>query len=220
MEKEKETLDENIKEVEEISNDASKDVAEENVSEEESVETVEGGEEAVEDSEDVEETDTEENTDADKKKKKIFSKKKEKKDQQIEELNDKYQRLFAEFQNFRSRSEKEKSAMFEVGAKSIIEKMLPVVDNFERGIAALSEEDLSSPVGEGMNLIYKQMTTALEDMGVTVIEAEGKEFDPELHNAVMHEDNDELGENIISQEFQKGYKYRDTVIRHSIGEQP
>lgn len=216
MEKEKETLDENIKEVEEISNDASKDVAEENVSEEESVETVEGGEEAVEDSEDVEETDTEENTDADKKKKKIFSKKKEKKDQQIEELNDKYQRLFAEFQNFRSRSEKEKSAMFEVGAKSIIEKMLPVVDNFERGIAALSEEDLSSPVGEGMNLIYKQMTTALEDMGVTVIEAEGKEFDPELHNAVMHEDNDELGENIISQEFQKGYKYRDTVIRHSM----
>lgn len=216
MEKEKETLDENIKEVEEISNDASKDVAEENVSEEESVETVEGGEEAVEDSEDVEETDTEENTDADKKKKKIFSKKKDKKDQQIEELNDKYQRLFAEFQNFRSRSEKEKSAMFEVGAKSIIEKMLPVVDNFERGIAALSEEDLSSPVGEGMNLIYKQMTTALEDMGVTVIEAEGKEFDPELHNAVMHEDNDELGENIISQEFQKGYKYRDTVIRHSM----
>lgn len=216
MEKEKETLDENIKEVEEISNDASKDVAEENVSEEESVETVEGGEEAVEDSEDVEETDTEENTDADKKKKKIFSKKKDKKDQQIEELNDKYQRLFAEFQNFRSRSEKEKSAMFEVGAKSIIEKMLPVVDNFERGIAALSEEELSSPVGEGMNLIYKQMTTALEDMGVTVIEAEGKEFDPELHNAVMHEDNDELGENIISQEFQKGYKYRDTVIRHSM----
>ena len=106
--------------------------------------------------------------------------------------------------------------MFEVGAKSIIEKILPVVDNFERGIASLSEEDLGSPVGEGMSLIYKQMTAALEEMGVTVIETEGKEFDPNLHNAVMHEDNDELGENMISEEFQKGYQYRDTVIRHSM----
>lgn len=219
MEKEKETLDENIKEeVEETNNDTSKEddaIVEEIISDtEENSEEAENTEEESE--EDIEETDAEENSDADKKKKKIFSKKKDKKDQQIEELNDKYQRLFAEFQNFRNRSEKEKTAMFEVGAKSIIEKILPVVDNFERGIAALSEEDLSSPVGEGMNLIYKQMTTALEGMGVTVIETEGKEFDPELHNAVMHEDNDELGENVISQEFQKGYKYRDTVIRHSM----
>lgn len=150
------------------------------------------------------------------KKKKKFSKKKDKKDEQIEELNDKYQRLFAEFQNYRNRSEKEKTAMYEVGAKAIIEKILPVVDNFERGIGALSEEDLESPVGQGMNLIYKQMTQALTDMGVEAIEAEGKEFDPELHNAVMHEDNEELGENIISQEFQKGYKYRDSVVRHSM----
>ena len=96
--------------------------------------------------------------------------------------------------------------MYEVGAKAIIEKILPVVDNFER----------DSPVGQGMNLIYKQMTAALEDMGVTVIEAEGKEFDPELHNAVMHEDNEELGENMVSQELQKGYKYRDSVVRHSM----
>ena len=151
----------------------------------------------------------------DKKKKKGF-KKKDKKDEQIEELNDKYQRLFAEFQNFRNRSEKEKTAMYETGARSIIEKILPVVDNFERGVAALSEEDLDSPVGPGMNLIYKQMLQTLEDMGVEAIEAKGNEFDPMLHNAVMHEDNDELGENIVSEELQKGYKYRDTVIRHSM----
>ena len=151
----------------------------------------------------------------DKKKKKGF-KKKDKKDEQIEELNDKYQRLFAEFQNYRNRSEKEKTAMYETGARSIIEKILPVVDNFERGVAALSEEDLDSPVGQGMNLIYKQMLQTLEDMGVEAIEAKGNEFDPMLHNAVMHEDNDELGENIVSEELQKGYKYRDTVIRHSM----
>ncbi len=151
----------------------------------------------------------------DKKKKKGF-KKKDKKDEQIEELNDKYQRLFAEFQNFRNRSEKEKTAMYETGARSIIEKILPVVDNFERGVAVLSEEDLDSPVGQGMNLIYKQMLQTLEDMGVEAIEAKGNEFDPMLHNAVMHEDNDELGENIVSEELQKGYKYRDTVIRHSM----
>lgn len=203
MEKEKETLDENLnEEVEQTTEDVQKDVDCEET-------------ETCDANESNESEDTSETTESDKKKKKGF-KKKDKKDQQIEELNDKYQRLFAEFQNFRNRSEKEKSSMFEVGAKSIIEKILPVVDNFERGLAALSEEDLSSPVGEGMNLIYKQMATALEDMGVTVIEAEGKEFDPELHNAVMHEDNDELGENIISQEFQKGYKYRDSVIRHSM----
>jgi grpE len=150
-----------------------------------------------------------------KKKKKGF-KKKDKKDEQIEELNDKYQRLFAEFQNFRNRSDKEKTAMFETGAKSIIEKILPVVDNFERGVATLSEEDLESPVGQGMNLIYKQLLQTLEDIGVEAIDAKGKEFDPELHNAVMHEDNDELGENVVSEELQKGYKYRDTVVRHSM----
>lgn len=187
--------------------------------------------EAVEETEDVTETaeqaaeesdekaDEEETTEAeekpDKKKKKGF-KKKDKRDEQIEELNDKYQRLFAEFQNFRSRSDKEKSAMFEVGARSIVEKILPVVDNIERGVAALSEEDLDSPVGQGMNLIYKQLLQTLEDMGVVAIEAKGQEFDPELHNAVMHEDNDELGENIVSEELQKGYKYKDTVVRHSM----
>lgn len=201
MEKEKETLDENI--TEETNNEVKDNEAENTKAE--NIET----EETVEEANEQEAEDT---------KKKFFKKKdkKDKKDQQIEELNDKYQRLFAEFQNYRNRSEKEKTAMYEVGAKAIIEKILPVVDNFERGVAALSEEDLDSPVGQGMNLIYKQMTAALEDMGVTVIEAEGKEFDPELHNAVMHEDNEELGENMVSQELQKGYKYRDSVVRHSM----
>lgn len=150
------------------------------------------------------------------KKKKKGNKKKDKRDEQIEELNDKYQRLFAEFQNYRSRSDKEKSAMFETGARSIVEKILPVVDNIERGVAALNEEDLNSPVGQGMNLIYKQLLQTLEDMGVKAIEAKGQEFDPNLHNAVMHEDNEELGENIVSEELQKGYKYKDTVVRHSM----
>lgn len=184
---------------------------------EETEDVTEAAEQAAEESD--EKAEEEETTEAeekpDKKKKKGF-KKKDKRDEQIEELNDKYQRLFAEFQNFRSRSDKEKSAMFEVGARSIVEKILPVVDNIERGVAALSEEDLDSPVGQGMNLIYKQLLQTLEDMGVVAIEAKGQEFDPELHNAVMHEDNDELGENIVSEELQKGYKYKDTVVRHSM----
>lgn len=186
----------------------------------ETEDVTEAAEQATEESDEkTDEEGTTEKTEAeekpDKKKKKGF-KKKDKRDEQIEELNDKYQRLFAEFQNFRSRSDKEKSAMFEVGARAIVEKILPVVDNIERGVAALNEEDLDSPVGQGMNLIYKQLLQTLEDMGVVAIEAKGQEFDPELHNAVMHEDNEELGENIVSEELQKGYKYKDTVVRHSM----
>lgn len=142
--------------------------------------------------------------------------KKEKLKEELDEMTDKYTRLFAEFQNFRSRNEKEKIQNYEMGEKNIIEKLLPIVDNFERGIDALSEEELKSPVGEGMNLIYKQLTDALKDMGVEEIEAEGKEFDPELHNAVMHEENDEYDENVIIEVLQKGYKFHDTVIRHSL----
>ena len=198
---EKDNINQEVEKEKEVTE---KTVEQEDISKNEK--TSEKKEEAKENSETVKE---------DKKKKKGF-KKKDKKDEQIEELNDKYQRLFAEFQNFRNRSEKEKTAMYETGARSIIEKILPVVDNFERGVAALSEEDLDSPVGQGMNLIYKQMLQTLEDMGVEAIEAKGNEFDPMLHNAVMHEDNDELGENIVSEELQKGYKYRDTVIRHSM----
>ena len=146
-------------------------------------------------------------------------KKKSKKDKlkdELEEMTDKYTRLFAEFQNFRSRNEKEKLQNYELGERTIIEKLLPIVDNFERGIEALSEEELKSPVGEGMNLIYKQLTDTLKEMGVEEIEAEGKEFDPELHNAVMHEENDEYEENVIIEVMQKGYKFHDVVIRHSL----
>lgn len=142
---------------------------------------------------------------------------KDKKDILIEELNDKYMRTFAEFDNFRKRSEKEKAAMFEVGAKSIIEKILPIVDSFERGLGTLSEEEIAAnPFADGMDKVYKQMVKALEDAGVTPIEAVGKEFDPNLHNAVMHGDDDQYGENIVSEEFQKGYMYRDTVVRYSM----
>lgn len=153
-----------------------------------------------------------------KKKKSFFSKKdkKDKRDEKIEELNDKLLRNLAEFENFRKRSEREKSQMFEVGAKSVVEKILPTIDNFERGLATVSEEDKESPFVQGMEKVYKQLMTSLEEIGVKAIEAEGKEFDPNLHNAVMHEDNPELGENVVSAELQKGYMYRDTVVRHSM----
>lgn len=154
----------------------------------------------------------------DKEKGKFFKKKekKDKKDQAIEELTDKYTRLMAEFDNFRKRTEKEKEAMFEVGAKSVIEKILPVVDSFERGLAATTEEEKQTPFVEGMDKVYKQMISCLDEIGVKPIEAVGNEFDPEFHNAVMHEENEELGENIVAEEFQKGYTYRDGVVRHSM----
>ncbi|MBQ8664072.1 MAG: nucleotide exchange factor GrpE [Eubacterium sp.] len=142
--------------------------------------------------------------------------KKDKRDEQIEELNDRVKRQMAEFDNFRKRTEKEKAQMFETGAKNIIEKILPVVDNFERGLAAIPEADKGNAFAEGMEKIYKQMMTVLEEAGVTAIEAVGHEFDPNLHNAVMHIDDEEVGENIVVEEFQKGYKYRDSVVRHSM----
>ena len=122
----------------------------------------------------------------------------------------------AEFDNFRKRTEKEKSAMFETGAKSVIEKILPVVDNFERGLAALSEEEMKQPFAEGMNMVYKQLMTELEKLEVKPIEAVGCEFDPNLHNAVMQVESEEYETGIIAQELQKGYTYRDTVVRHSM----
>lgn len=152
-------------------------------------------------------------------KKGFFGKKKEKKDkkdEQIEELSDRLKRTMAEFENFRKRTDKEKEQMFEVGARSIVEKILPTVDNFERGLNAVSEEDKNSPFVEGMNMVYKQLLSSLEESGVKQIDALGKEFDPNLHNAVMHEENEELGENIVSEEFQKGYIYRETVVRYSM----
>ena len=142
--------------------------------------------------------------------------KKDKKDEKIEELTDRLIRSAAEFDNFRKRTEKEKAAMFEVGAKSIIEKVLPVVDNFERGLATVPEEEKGNPFAEGMDKIYRQLLKTLEEAGVEPIEAVGKEFDPNLHNAVMHVEDEELGENIVAEEFQKGYTYRGSVVRHSM----
>ena len=144
------------------------------------------------------------------------SAKKDKKDEKIEELTDQLKRQMAEFDNYRKRTEKEKSAMYEVGARDIIGKILPVVDSFERGMAAIPEEDKGSAFAEGMDKIYKQLLKTLEDAGVKPIEAVGNEFDPNFHNAVMHVDDESVGENIVVEEFQKGYLYRESVVRHSM----
>lgn len=149
-------------------------------------------------------------------KKGFFSKKKDKKDEQIEELTDRLKRTMAEFDNFRKRTEKEKSAMYEVGAKDIVERILPVVDNFERGLAAIPEAEEKSAFAEGMDMIYKQLLKTLEEAGVKPIEAVGQPFDPNFHNAVMHVDDENFGENVIAEEFQRGYLYRDSVVRHSM----
>lgn len=146
----------------------------------------------------------------------FFKKKKDKKDEKIEELNDRLMRSMAEFENFRKRSEKEKAQMFEIGAKSIIEKILPVVDNFERGLASISEEEKQGGFAQGIEQIYKQLMSTLSDAGVKPIEAVGKEFNPDFHNAVMHGEDESLGENIVSEELQKGYMYKESVVRHSM----
>lgn len=151
--------------------------------------------------------------------KKGFFKKKEKKDkkdEQIADLTDKLKRQLAEFENFRNRTEREKAQMYSVGAREVIEKILPVVDNFERGLKSIPEEEQGGPVASGMEMIYKQLMAVLTDLGVTPIDAVGQEFDPEFHNAVMHVEDGELGENVIAEEFQKGYKYKDAVLRHSM----
>ena len=135
---------------------------------------------------------------------------------QIEQLEDKVKRQLAEFENFRNRSEKEKHAMFETGAKSVIEKMLPVVDNFERGLATVPEDRKEDPFVDGMNRIYKQLMTELENIGVKPIQALGQEFDPNLHNAVMQVESEEYESGTVAQELQKGYTYRDGVVRHSM----
>ena len=150
------------------------------------------------------------------KKKSFFGKKDNKLQDRVDELEDRVKRQMAEFENFRKRTDKEKTAMFETGAKSVIEKILPVVDNFERGLAGLSEEDRKQPFAEGMAMVYKQLMTELDKLEVKPIEAVGCEFDPNLHNAVMQVESDEYESGIIAQELQKGYTYRDTVVRHSM----
>lgn len=142
--------------------------------------------------------------------------KKDKKDEKIEELNDRLIRNLAEFENFRNRSEKEKSAMFDMGAKSVVEKILPVVDNLERGFEGLSDEEKETPFVKGIEAVYKQIQTIFEELGVTPIEAVGQEFDPNIHNAVMHDEDDSETANQVIEEFQKGYLYKDSVVRHSM----
>lgn len=149
-------------------------------------------------------------------KRSFFKKKKDKRDTQIEELTDRVQRQMAEFDNFRKRTEKEKAAMFETGAKSVIEKILPTIDNFERGLGGLTDEQKEDPFVQGMEKVYRQLLTTLEGIGVTPIEAVGKPFDPNFHNAVMHVEDEETEENTVVEEFQKGYLYRDSVVRHSM----
>ena len=142
--------------------------------------------------------------------------KKDKKDEKIEELEDKVKRQLAEFDNFRKRTEKEKTESFDAGARSVLEKILPVVDNFERGLATIAQDDNASSHAEGMNMIYKQLVTELEKMDVKPIEALGKEFDPNFHNAIMQEASEEYESGVVCKELLKGYTYKETVIRHSM----
>lgn len=187
-------------------------------SEEETAEDAADTEDSAEQAEESESDTDEGKEDSKAEKKKFFGKKnkKDKKDEKIDELTDRLTRQMAEFDNFRKRTEKEKSQMYEIGAKDIIEKILPIVDNFERGLASMPEEEKATPFAEGMEKIYKQLMTTLESIDVKPIEAVGKEFNPDFHNAVMHVEDEELDENIIVEEFQKGYTYRDSVVRHSM----
>ena len=179
---------------------------------EEAEETVEA-ETSEENTAEAEEDATEEqNVDE---KKGLFKKKKDKRDEQIEELNDRIKRQMAEFENFRKRTEKEKSTMFEMGARSVIEKLLPVVDNFERGLASITEEQ-RGPVYDGMNMIYKQLMDELDKMDVKPIEALGQPFDPNFHNAVMQVESEEFETGVVAQELQKGYTHHGNVVRHSM----
>ena len=204
-----------------------------NVMNEEVEETVETAEELAEETmntseteENTQETENEtsaaesddaaETADAEEKTGFFGKKKKDKRDEQIEELNDKVKRQMAEFDNYRKRTEKEKSMMFDMGAKTIIEKILPVVDNFERGFSTVEEADKDDAFVQGMQQVYKQLMTELEAVGVTPIEAVGQEFNPDFHNAVMQVESEEYESGIIAQEFMKGYMYKDTVVRHSM----
>lgn len=162
------------------------------------------------------ETEEEASEEKDGGKKGFFKKKKDKKDEQIEELTDQVKRQMAEFDNFRKRTEKEKTQMYDMGARSIVEKILPVVDNFERGLAGVPEEQKEDAFVVGMDKIYRQMLSELETVGVTPIEALGKEFDPEYHNAVMQVESEEYESGVVAQELQKGYMYKDSVVRHSM----
>ncbi len=203
-----------------------------NLEEETTAKTEETVEEAVESKEEVkEETETVETEASDKADKKdkegLFKKRKkvdakaleaelDKKEAEVADLKDRYQRLMAEFENARKRTAKETTRMFDMGAKDVLEKLLPVVDNFERGLAAVSEEEKDNAFVQGIDAIYKQLMTVFGEIGVAPMDAVGKEFNADFHNAVMHVEDEELGENIVAEEFQKGYMYKDQVLRHSM----
>lgn len=206
-EQEKEVLEEEI-----LSEDT--DIADEEAVSEEADATAENAEETA-----GEAGDGEPKTWAEKKAAKKQAKQDKKDDvykEKIDQLEDRVKRQMAEFENFRKRTEREKQAMFETGAKSVVEKILPVVDNFERGFATVTPEDENDAFVDGMKMVYKQLMTELENMGVKPIEAVGCEFDPNFHNAVMQVESEEYESGVIAQEFQKGYTYRDTVVRHSM----
>lgn len=206
--------------MEEVLENLEKDAAEkqaEEVSEAEETETETEAAESGEQAEETEESEAEDGQEAPADEKKgFFKKKKDKKDEQIEELNDKLKRQMAEFDNFRKRTEKEKTQMYDMGAKSIIEKILPVIDNFERGLAAVPEEQREDAFVVGMDKVYRQMLTELDASGVKPIEAVGQEFDPNFHNAVMQVESEEYDSGVVAQELQKGYMYKDSVVRHSM----
>lgn len=207
-----EAMEENLEKVENVSETAADETAE--------TDSVLAGEDSQDALDEEEIIDSSEEAKTEETKKGLFNKKKEKKkdkkDEQIEDLSDRLKRQMAEFDNFRKRTEKEKGQMYDMGAKSIVEKVIPVIDNFERGLAAVPIEQQEDPFADGMNKIYKQMMVMLEEAGVKPIEAVGAEFDPNLHNAVMHVEDDSLGDNIVAEELQKGYMYRDTIVRHSM----
>ena len=199
------------------------DTASEEIADMEDAMEAETGEEDPEGDEPSEEDGDSEDMDSDDtasdeagEKKGFFKKKKDKKDEMIEELNDKLKRQMAEFDNFRKRTEKEKAQMYDMGARSIIEKVLPVIDNFERGLAGVPEEAKEDAFVVGMDKIYRQLLTELEAIGVAPIEAVGQEFNPDFHNAVMQVESEEYESGIVAQELQKGYIYKDTVVRHSM----
>ena len=219
IKKEEETLEAQAEEST-AAEDTAPQSGEEAVSQEEDGMPEDAGEEASEEDAEAEALESEDpKTWAEKraaKKQAKLDKKSQVYKEQIEQLEDRVKRQLAEFENFRNRTEKEKHAMFETGAKSVVEKILPVVDNFERGLATVPEDKKEDPFVDGMNRIYKQLLTELENIGVKPIEAVGKEFDPNLHNAVMQVESEEYESGVVAQELQKGYTYRDSVVRHSM----
>ncbi|MBP3825075.1 MAG: nucleotide exchange factor GrpE [Butyrivibrio sp.] len=209
----------NKEEEKKVSEEKAEEVSGE-TTEEAAAEEQESAEDPKEEAEQESEAEAAEEKAPKKEKKGLFGKakdnEKEKLKEQVSELNDRLLRQMAEFENFRKRSDKEKDSMYENGAKSVIEKLLPIVDNFERGMGTLTDEDKETAFAKGMEMIYKQLMDELDKMDVKPIDAAGKEFDPNLHNAVMHVDDDSLGENVVVEELQKGYTYRGNVVRHSM----